>query len=87
MTGGYSYFEFYLSQMAFADSKQLNYNNFTELGAGIDFKPNMMNFPVIFVEATNKLYLIGPNSQYFQGPLKNTFQIKAGFLINFNSGL
>jgi len=87
MTGGYSFLEFYLSQVAYVDSKQLDYNNYGEMGVGLDFKPNLISFPVIFIEATNKVFFIGQNSQYFQGPLKNTFQFKAGFLINFNTGL
>jgi Tfp pilus assembly protein PilF len=87
MTGGYSFLEFYLSQVGYVDSKQLDYNNYGEFGVGLDFKPNLISFPVLFVEATNKIFFVGPNQQYFQGPFKNTFQIKAGFLINFNTGL
>jgi len=87
MTGGYSYLEFYLCQQASADSRQLDYNNYGEFGIGMDFKPNMLNFPALFVEATNKIYIIGPAGQYFQGSLRNTFQFKAGFIINFNTRL
>jgi hypothetical protein len=87
MTGGYSYLEFYLCQQASADSRQLDYNNYGEFGIGMDFKPNMLNFPALFVEATNKIYIIGPTGQYFQGSLRNTFQFKAGFIINFNTRL
>lgn len=87
MTGGYSYLEFYLSQSATGDSRQLDYNNYAEIGIGMDFKPNLVNFPALFIEATNKIYAIGSNGQFFEGPLKNTFQIKAGFIINFNTGL
>ena len=87
MTGGYSYLEFYLCQTVLADSRQLDYNNYGEFGIGLDFKPNLLHFPALFVEGTNKLFIIGPNGQYFTGDLRNTFQIKAGFIINFNSAL
>jgi len=85
LTGGFSYLEFYMSQMAIADSKQLDYNNYIETGGGITFKPNLMNFPALFIEATNKSFFVGPDGKYFDGPLKNTFQIKAGFLINLKT--
>ncbi|MCX6165612.1 MAG: hypothetical protein NTU73_12260 [Ignavibacteriae bacterium] len=77
--------EFYLSQMALADSKQLDYNNYLEVGSGITFKPNIINFPVLFLEATNKTFFIGPEGSYFKGSLKNTFQVKAGLLINLKT--
>jgi Tfp pilus assembly protein PilF len=85
MTGGYSYLEFYLTQMVISDSKKLDYNNYAELGAGLTFKPNLLNFPVLFLEATNKNYFIGQEGKYFTGSLKNTFQIKAGFLLNLKT--
>lgn len=85
MTGGFSYLEFYLSQSAFADSKQLDYNNYVEFGTGLSFKPNLMSFPVLFLEATNKTFFIGPDGKYFDGSMKNTFQVKAGFLLNLKT--
>jgi tetratricopeptide (TPR) repeat protein len=77
LTGGYSYFEFYLGQNVLGDTKQYDFNNYGEISAGINFKPNIINFPLLFVEATNKYYWLG-------GPTKNSFQVKAGFLLNFN---
>jgi hypothetical protein len=85
LTGGFSYFEFYLTQMTIADSRKLDYNNYMEAGGGISFKPNLMNFPSLFIEATNKTFFVGPNGNYFEGSYKNTFQIKAGFLINLKT--
>jgi outer membrane protein assembly factor BamD (BamD/ComL family) len=85
LTGGFSYMEFYLSQMTLADSKKLDYNNYLEVGSGISFKPNLINFPTLFLEATNKTFFIGPEGKYFNGSLKNTFQVKAGFLINLKT--
>jgi len=85
LTGGFSYLEFYLSQMMLADSKQLDYNNYIEVGSGITFKPNLMNFPALFIETTNKTFFVGPDGKYFNGSLKNTFQVKAGFLINLKT--
>jgi Tfp pilus assembly protein PilF len=87
MTGGYSYLEFYLSQMAQADSRQLDYNNYGEVSIGVDFKPNLINFPTLFIEGTNRIIFIGQEGKYFQGNLKSIFQFKAGFIINFNSAL
>lgn len=87
MTGGYSYFEFYLVQMLQADSRQLDYNNYSEFGVGVTFKPNLINFPTLFVEGTNRLYLIGEDGKFFSGNLKNNFTLKAGFIINFTFGL
>ncbi|HEY5536393.1 MAG TPA: hypothetical protein VIL99_15835 [Ignavibacteria bacterium] len=77
LTGGYSYFEFYLGQNVLGDTKQYDFNNYGEISAGINFKPSLINFPLLFIEATNKFYWKG-------GPTKNSFQIKAGFLLNFN---
>jgi Tfp pilus assembly protein PilF len=76
-TGGYSYVENYLLQTAQFDGRKLDYNNYFEIGAGLRFKPNVMVFPVIFVEPTYKAY--------FFGDRKNSFQIKAGFLFNFRT--
>jgi len=76
-TGGYSYVENYLLQTAQFDGRKLDYNNYFEVGAGIRFKPNVLVFPVIFVEPTYKAY--------FFGDKKNSFQIKAGFLFNFRT--
>lgn len=72
---GYSYFENYLFESGQFDGRKVDYNNYFEIGTGIRFKPNMMAGPVIFVEPTYKVY--------FFGEKKNSFQIKAGFLLNF----
>lgn len=85
LTGSFSYVELYLSQNILADSKQLDYNNYFEFAGGLTFKPNIMNFPVLFLEATNKTYFVGREGKYFRGPMKNTFQIKAGFLLNIKT--
>lgn len=87
MTGGYSYLEFYLKQMAQADSRQLDYNNYGEVSIGMSFKPNLANFPALFIEGTNRINFIGPEGKYFEGDMKSIFQFKAGFIINFNLGL
>ncbi|KXK06088.1 MAG: tetratricopeptide repeat protein [Chlorobi bacterium OLB4] len=79
LTGGYSNFEVYLKQSIFKDSQKLDYNNYAEVGGGLSFKPNLKEFPSIFVEATNKIY--------FDDNRAETFQIKAGFLINLYSFL
>jgi tetratricopeptide (TPR) repeat protein len=84
MTGGFSFIEFYLSQMALIDSKQFNYNNYAEYGAGVSFKPDIPEFPSIFLEATNKTFFIGDNGLFWKGKLTNTFQVKAGLLFNLN---
>lgn len=76
-TGGYSYIENYLVESAQFDSRRLDYNNYLEAGIGIRFHPNVMYFPVIFVEPTYKLY--------FYGDRKNSFQIKAGILFNYRT--
>lgn len=72
---GYSYFENYLFQSGQFDGRKVDYNNYVEIGTGVRFKPNMLVGPVIFVEPTYKVY--------FYGDRKNSFQIKAGFLLNF----
>jgi len=87
LTGGYSFLEFYTSQMILADSKQLDYNNYAEFGGGLTFKPDFSNFPVLYVEATNKTFFVGPDGRYFTGPYKNTFQLKAGFILNLKTTL
>lgn len=87
MTGGYSYLEFYLMQMAQADSRQLSYNNYGEASIGLSFKPNLANFPALFIEGTNRINFVDDNGNYFQGEMKSIFQVKAGFIINFNLAL
>lgn len=79
LTGGYSNIEFYLSQFVQGDSKQLNYNNYGEIIAGVSFKPNLIYFPYLFVEASNKFYFLKDR--------EDTFQIKAGFQLIFNTSL
>ena len=79
LTGGYSNIEFYLGQFFQGDSEQLNYNNYGELIAGVSFKPNLIYFPYLFVEASNKFYFLEDR--------EDTFQIKAGFQIIFNTSL
>ena len=76
-TGGYSYIEGYLTELAQFDSRRLNYNNYAELGAGLRFHPDIVYFPLFFIEPTYKAY-------YF-GDIKNSFQVKAGFLFNFRT--
>lgn len=76
-TGGYSYVENYLVENAQFDSRKLDYNNYFEIGTGIRFKPNVAIFPVIFVEPSYKAY--------FYGERKNSFQVKAGFFLNFRT--
>ncbi|MBZ0201704.1 MAG: tetratricopeptide repeat protein [Ignavibacteria bacterium] len=78
-TGGYSYIENYLVENAQFDSRRLDYNNYFEVGLGLRFKPNVMVFPVFFVEPSYKAY--------FFGDRKNSFQIKAGFWFNFRTKL
>lgn len=73
---GYSYIEFYTGQNLQGDSEQIDYNNWGEFRVGMGYKPDIMNFPTLFMEASNKFYFIGD--------IKNSFQIRAGFLINFN---
>ena len=88
LTGGYSYFEFYIKQEFAVDSQKKDYNNYVDLGAGLAFKPNVSNFPVFFVEGLNRNFLIGTDTQeYFSGNLKNIFTVRAGFLIYYNAKL
>ncbi len=72
---GYSYFENYLFESGQFDGRKVDYNNYFEIGTGVRFKPNMPVGPVIFVEPTYKVY--------FFGDKKNSFQLKAGFILNF----
>ena len=78
--GGYSFIDFYLGQNILGDTKQLSYNNYGEILAGVGFKPSIINFPVLFTEVSNKFYWISDNP-------KNSFQVKAGFLLTFNLSL
>ena len=80
LTGGYSFIDFYLGQNILGDTKQLSYNNYGEILAGVGFKPSIINFPVLFTEVSNKFYWISDNP-------KNSFQVKAGFLLTFNLSL
>ncbi len=73
-TKGYSYVENYLFESGQFDGRKVDYNNYFEVGTGIRFKPNVLDFPVIFLEPTYKIY--------FFGDRKNSFQIKAGFVFN-----
>jgi hypothetical protein len=75
-TGGYSYIESYLSQTAQFDSRRLDYNNYTEVGLGLRYHPDIV-FSGVFVEPTYKFY--------FYGDRKGSFQIKAGFSFNFRT--
>ena len=76
-TGGYSYLEGYLMQNVQFDSRRLEYNNYAEVGGGIRFHPNIMYFPIFFIEPTYKFYHFGN--------LKNSFQVKAGMLFNYRT--
>lgn len=85
--GGYSYFEFYLKQEVALDTKQLDYNNYIDLGAGLAYKPNIAHFPVFFVEGLNRNFVVSPTGEYFSGDLRNIFTVRAGFLIYYNTKL
>lgn len=76
---GYSHLDFYLGQFFQGDSKRFDYNNYGEFRVGLGYRPNLISFPMIFIEGSNKFY--------FVGNIKNSFQIKAGFLLTFNSAL
>lgn len=78
-TSGYGYVENYLLEAGQFDGRKLDYNNYFEVGTGLRFKPNVMVFPVLFVEPTYKVY--------FFGNKKNSFQVKAGFVFNFRTKL
>ncbi|MDD5361144.1 MAG: tetratricopeptide repeat protein [Ignavibacteria bacterium] len=87
MTGGYSYMEFYTKQEASLDSKQLYYNNYLDFGAGIAFKPNLVSFPTLFVEAVSRNFLVDENGVWLNGSFKSIFQFRGGFIIYFNTKL
>jgi tetratricopeptide (TPR) repeat protein len=72
---GSSRFEPYIRQALLGDTKRFSYNNFYEVGGGVQFVLGSMYLPTIFLEGTEKFY--------FTSDQKSTFQIKAGFLINF----
>jgi hypothetical protein len=78
-TGGYSYLEPYLVQYGQFDSRRLDYNNYAEIGAGLRFHPDLMYFPLFFIEPTYKAY--------YYGSVKNSFQVKAGFQFIFKTPL
>lgn len=77
--GGYSYIESYLIQYGQFDSRKLDYNNYAEIGTGLRYHPNIIQFPSLFIEPTYKAY--------FYGDRKNSFQIKAGFQFIFKTRL
>lgn len=72
---GSSKLEPYIRQALLGDTKRFSYNNFYEAGGGVQFVLGSMYLPTLFVEGTEKFY--------FTSDQKSTFQIKAGFLINF----
>jgi len=89
MLGGYSFMEFYLKQEVAMDSKKIEYNNYADIGGGVSFKPNIAYFPTLFIEALSRNYIVGKNPDgsdagYFNGTLKNIFQVRVGFLINYS---
>jgi tetratricopeptide (TPR) repeat protein len=87
LTGGYSFMEFYVKQEASLDSKNLFYNNYLDLGAGIAFKPNLVSFPTLFVEAVSRNFLVDESGKWLNGDFKSIFQVRGGFIIYFNSKL
>lgn len=87
LTGGYSYVEFYLGQQVLADSKRFEYNNYVDFYVGIGFKPSIQNFPVLFIEAANRNYLIDSGGSFLGDDLRSIFQVRAGFLIYYNTKL
>lgn len=87
LLGGYSYMEFYIKQEFALDTKKYDYNNYVDLGAGIAFKPNLINFPVFFVEGLNRNFIIGSAGEYLSGDMRSIFTARAGFLIYFNTKL
>ena len=84
MTGGYSFFEVYLKQNIQGDSKQIDYNNYGELGGGIAYTPNMKNFPTLFAEAVNRFYFVRSTTGLFP---ESAFQFRLGFILTYNSPL
>jgi hypothetical protein len=73
---GYSYLDFYTLQNLTLDSRRLDYNNDLEVGAGVRYKPNLIYFPLFFIEPTYKFYLIKDALGNKRTP---TFQVKIGF--------
>ena len=84
MTGGYSFFEVYLKQNIQGDSKQIDYNNYGELGGGIAYTPNIKSFPTLFAEAVNRFYFVRSNTGLFP---ESAFQFRLGFILTYNSPL
>jgi hypothetical protein len=84
MLGGYSFFEVYLKQNIQGDSKQIDYNNYGELGGGIAYTPNIKNFPTIFAEAVNRFYTVQNSQGLFP---ESSFQFRLGFILTYNSPL
>lgn len=78
---GYSYLDFYTLQYLTIDSRRLDYNNDLEVGLGIKYKPNLIYFPVFFIEPTYKFYLIKDALGNKRTP---TFQVKAGISFGIN---
>jgi len=68
-------FETYLKESLLGDTKQFDYNNYAELGAGVAYVFKSVYLPTIFIEATNKFY--------FESSRPDSFQFKAGLLFNF----
>lgn len=84
MIRGYSFFEVYLKQNIQGDSKQLDYNNYGELGGGIAYTPNIKNFPLFFIEALNRFYTVSNDNGVFPA---SSFQFRIGFQLTYNSPL
>ena len=78
---GYSYLDFYTLQYLTLDSRRLDYNNDLEVGLGIRYKPNLIYFPVFFIEPTYKFYLI---KDQFGNKRTPSFQVKAGLSFGIN---
>lgn len=92
MLGGYSYFEFYLKQEIAADTKQFDYNNYLDFGAGVAFKPNIQSFPVLFLEGVYRNFFVSTDPKtgdpvYFTGDMRSFFTVRAGFLLYYNTKL
>lgn len=84
MIKGYSYFEVYLKQNIQGDSKQIDYNNYGELGGGIAYTFNIRNFPVLFAEAVNRFYFVKNDQGLFP---ESSFTVKLGFILTYYSPL
>jgi len=65
----------YIRQSVLGDTKGFDYNNYAEIGAGVQYAFKSIFLPTIFFEGTEKLY--------FNGNQSGSFQIKAGLLFNF----